>query len=187
MIYSNLVAFIVVSAFINIKQKSIALKFKQCFDDMRANQHLKQARFAKIWRKFMNQNIHFSHLQDELQDYNHFWSSYLSFVFVFYILLIAFILFMCLFGQADTYLNAVFGLILNYHICILFTLIYFCGSIVLRNTKLSTDFIQAIARVNQFQSNLTFIQIIKVSKCTFDYLFGHPGSQFLSIAKNFDV
>ena len=170
----------ILSTFINIKQKSITTQIQKSFTQMKLYR-FKQVRrqlAPSLWIKFIQQNFAYAHLQEELQDYNHFWSSYLSFVFVFYVLLITFIIFICLFGRSARYMNAFFGLVLNFHICILSIIIYFCGNISLRNEKLSTSYIEMVARMNQSQYRLTSLQTIKVTTTK-----KNPSSPFNTVAR----
>src|SRR5699024_12144685 len=101
--------------------------------------------------------------QDELAEYNRFWSSYISYIFVFFVALIAFIVYVAIFAQSPIYINVLFMIILNFHVCILSTLIFYCGGIVLRNVKLYNKFNALMIRLKFCPSKLSFLQMLKVS------------------------
>ena len=87
-----------------------------------------------------------------------------SYIFVFYVALISYIIYVAIFAQSPIYINVLFIVVLNFHVCILSTLIFYCGSIVLRNVKLSNNFTSMAIRLKMYQARLSLVQMVKVSQ-----------------------
>lgn len=134
-IVSNLIAFIVVSKYVHIKQKSICVKIEKCLLQFKSNYVFKHN--SKIWNKFIKLNKKFSHFQDELSDYNYFWTTYISIVFVFYVMIISFTIYISIFSGIALYVKIIYAAALAAHIILLGAIIYYAGGVVKRNENIA--------------------------------------------------
>lgn len=144
-IYSNLIAFIVVVKYIQVKQKSILHALWTNLHHLLGRSMFRLSEISLLVSS-MAQTTRYIHLQEEMLDYNRFWSSYLSFVYMFFVLLISFILHISLFSAISLYINITFALAFAFHILCLSVVNHYCGSIVLRSTRLATQYTSALIR-----------------------------------------
>ena len=145
----------IVSSYLKIKQNSISSIIGQCLQHLRLNQYLIFRRLNKnnfqalikaklvktmLRSRFIVHNARYTHLQDELQDYNRFWSSFLSFLFINYIILIAVIIYLILFSETPLFFKYIYSLVFIFHIVLLSAIIMHCGALVVQNIKLGVTF-----------------------------------------------
>lgn len=143
LLYSNLIAFVIVAKYLHIKQTSIAscimkslLQLQQCQSKVAMwNRH-----GTTMILRFMEHNIRYNHLQDELQDYNRFWKTYITFIFVIYVVLIGFILFIIMLSQFFTLGKFTYAIVLYVNGSILIAIIYYGGQIVTTHESLSRSY-----------------------------------------------
>lgn len=98
-----------------------------------------------------------------MRDYNCFWTYYLSFVFMFFVMIISFMFYIVIMSNVALILKITFSVGLNNHIILLSGILYYCGSIVLANIKLSNNFSNFTAQTMQTQNNFTFLQLLKMA------------------------
>ena len=172
--YGNLAAFIVVAKYIQIKQNSIANSIqKYLLQIIKCNRFKDSALWKRKsllqWQHFMRHNIRYTHLQDELQDYNHFWTTYLSYAFFFYALLIALLIYIIFESNTEFYFKITLVIVLHVHLVLLYAIISISGSIVKRNSQLSFSLIRLT--VHLVNSPLMWRQCFKV--CRWSYFPKH--------------
>ena len=159
-IYSNLTSFMIISKYLNIKQRSICNVVEQCLQQLRLSQFLPTRRLSTsncqsylktkaasltLRSRFLEQQSRYTHLLAELADYNHFWRSFLSFLFLNYVLLIAVILYVLLRSGTPLFFKYIYGCVLFFHIVLLGAIISHCGALVVRNARLCVHFKAALA------------------------------------------
>lgn len=164
-IFSNLIVFLVVTNYIHIKQKNICNKMKHCLMSLKANRC--NGKLSSIaWSQFLDATRAFSHLQDELKDYHRFFCSYVSFVFVFYVLIISFIIYISLFSGIALYVKIIFAAAFVAHVLLLAIIIFYCGGVVYRNVtlafQLSSILMHFTKRPTKGVSFLTFTHQLKI-------------------------
>lgn len=140
LLYTNLIAFIVVAKYLHIKQQSISSCIERCLTQLqlcRSKVALWNRHGTTMILRFMEQNIRFNHLQDELQDYNRFWKTYITFVFVIYVLLIGLIFFIILLTEFLTLGKLTYGIVLYVNGSILIAITYYGGRIVTTHQSFS--------------------------------------------------
>lgn len=116
-----------------------------------------------LWHKrALSQCTRYSYLQEELYDCNSFWSSALTFAFVVYCSLVAYILYIILFARTLLYMKYLYGLILYFHVLLLLSIMQFSASLVLTNKRLFTLVNGQLARLLH-SSGFTFRQLLRVS------------------------
>lgn len=165
MLYTNLVTFIIVSKYIHIKQKSIAHSIELCLAQLQLNRsrsNLWRRYGGSLWHCFIAHNVRYTHLQDELQDYNRFWRSYLTFIFVLYVLLIGFILYIVALSSIITLVKFTYGIVLYVNVTILCVIILYGGKVVLQNVRLSIRFGALLGYFAHSHVPLTLYQNVKV-------------------------
>ena len=137
-IYSNLSAFIVVAMYIHIKQKSIGRQITGVLSQI--NLSRKNLQFQTFsCTQLLFSLTRYSHLYDELADYNHFWALFLSSVFIFYILLISFVIYIALFSSIIFYVKSIYWLVFAVHVILLAALIFLVGGLVRANGRLTSN------------------------------------------------
>lgn len=127
-IYINLISFIVVACYILIKQKAISAQLKGSFQLLSSN-------FLRQYNKVPERAVQagatrFCNLGAEISDYNLFWSSYLSFLFLIYVLLLCFIIFVGFFGQTAVIVNIAYAVVFFFHVLSMAAIIAVTGRIV---------------------------------------------------------
>ena len=99
----------------------------------------------------------------ELADYNAFWASYLTYLFVLYIALVAFSVYVVLFVHLTWHLNLTYVLVSGNHILNMVVIIYFSGVLVTRNGRLSAKVSSATCRLmTQLGHQYTMVSQLKV-------------------------
>lgn len=159
-IYSNLTSFMIISKYLNIKQQSICHVVEQCLQQLRVSQYIPTRRLSTgncssylktkvsgitLRNRFLEQQTRYAHFLAELADYNHFWVSFLSFLFINYILLIAVILYVLLASGTPLFFKYIYGCVLFFHIVLLGAIISHCGALVVRNARLCVYFKNILA------------------------------------------
>lgn len=159
-LFGNLLAFMVIARYINLKQKRLAISIRRSF------LQLKSSKFTPynsgIWQNFIILNVRYTHLQDEIGDYNRFWSYYLTFIFCFFILIISYILYILIFSEIVVFLKILYLYGLFNHLALLSGIIYNCGSVVLSNSKLSISFANFLAQYARSRKGLGLTQTLKL-------------------------
>ncbi|KAI2795871.1 hypothetical protein BLOT_016307, partial [Blomia tropicalis] len=150
-LFSNLVIFIIIAAYIRIKQHCITLAIQQSMTKMYKNEQCNYNRNSKFvqfkwifWNKFMRENIRYSHLYEEMAEYNHFFTSYITTVFVAYLCLFAYIVYVILWGNSE--LKILYILLLIINVLILGAITYVCGCVVQQQVQHSRRFTSTIFR-----------------------------------------
>lgn len=173
-IYDNLIAFIVVAKYLLIKQRSLVRRMAATLGALLKELNLPSSKHPQTksifssgtWLRLQVLNLAYSHLFDELTQYNHFWRSYLSYIFVFYVMIIIFMLFIVFLSSIVLYIKIIYALALLVHIALLALVILFCGSVVAVNGHLAKRFYSSLARFPAFSSrisgNLTCFQRLKL-------------------------
>ena len=129
-LYSNLFIFILTMSYIHIKQNAIAIKIANNCQLFIQNGH-------KLCQILIMESIdRHCKLQRELQTYEHFWSSFISFIFFFYILLINLIMMIFIYAKMTIFVNIVYCSTFVYHIIFIWLVVYYCAEIVRRNKHL---------------------------------------------------
>lgn len=159
-IYSNLTSFMIISKYLNIKQRSICHVIEQCLQQLRVNQYIPSRRLSTsscssylktkvsgitLRNRFLEQQTRYTHFLAELADYNRFWVSFLSFLFLNYVLLIAVILYVLLASGTPLFFKYIYGCVLFFHIVLLGAIISHCGALVVRNARLCVYFKNVLA------------------------------------------
>ena len=109
------------------------------------NRNSKFVQFKWIfWNKFMRENIRYSHLYEEMAEYNHFFTSYITTVFVAYLCLFAYIVYVILWGNSE--LKILYILLLIINVLILGAITYVCGCVVQQQVQHSKRFTSTIFR-----------------------------------------
>lgn len=152
-IYGNLVAFTVVARYLVLKQMTIARQLTNCLLQLGSNQVSRLGAASVLWDRLIPFSTHHAHLYKELYDYcDGLWSSYLSFVFAFYIIIISFLLYIVLLSGMAFYFKGIMLMGLVAHVGLLVVIIANCGSLVKRNERLARRFEETIGRLGK--SNL---------------------------------
>lgn len=135
-LYGNLIAFIVVVKYLYLKQKFIARRLHWRLVQLKMIRLNGQG--SLLWGAFLSLNLKYSHLYAEMAEYLLFWSSYLSLVFVFYVMIITYMMYIVLFSTMALYYKAIMSLGLVVHILLLTLIIHYCGKIVALNGSLAS-------------------------------------------------
>ena len=122
-----------------------------------------------ILKRFLDLTTKLSHLNDELQDYHRFFRSYISFIFVFYVMLISFIIYVSLFSGIAVYVKIIYLAALVAHIILLSVIIYYCGGIVQRNVVTSFELTSILMHFSRnCNKSLTGFQLLKLHNTCMD-------------------
>ena len=191
-IYGNLIAFIVVVKYLLIKQRSLVRRMAATLGALLKELNLPSSKHPQTksifssgtWLRLQVLNLSYSHLFDELTQYNHFWRSYLSYIFVFYVMIIIFMLFIVFLSSIVLYIKIIYALALLVHIALLALVILFCGSVVAVNGHLAKRFYGNLARFPAFSSrisgNLTCFQRLKLHNAYAGAEYGGSGFRLLN-------
>ena len=165
-LYTNLVFFIVICKYIHIKQQSNAKSIRQCLTQMQQNRYKASVwnkNGSTLWHRFIDQNIRYTCLIDELHDYNQFWTNYLTFIFIFNVALIGLILYIIIVTNIMFLVKFTYAIVLYVNCSILLVIIYYGGRIVLQNSTLSNNFTYLLGSFVHAKVQLPIYQTIKVS------------------------
>ncbi|KAI2800478.1 hypothetical protein BLOT_011862, partial [Blomia tropicalis] len=150
-LFSNMVVFIITAGYIRIKQHCIILAIQQSMARMYKTEQCNEKKHSKIvkikwflWTKFMRENIRYSHLYEEMAEYNQFFTSYITTVFVAYLCLFAYIVYVILWGNSESKILYIVLLIIN--VLILGAITYVCGCVVQQQVQHSKKFTSTILR-----------------------------------------
>src|SRR5699024_5255266 len=124
------------------------------------------------WHRLAWLNLQYSHLYAEMHEYCHFWTSHLSVIFVFFVLILCYIMYVFLFTIISLYVDLVFSLAFCFHITILGVIIHYCGAVVHSNEVLSSSFTSNLPRFRPMPM-ATRIKVVgrwHLSACSLEFL-----------------
>lgn len=154
--------------YIRLKQHCILIDIrKSLYQMVSRSKSGKKSKFEIkwfLWNKFMRYNLRYSSLYEEMADYNRFWSSYITFIFVFYLLLMAYIVYGFLFGDSSIFTFYVLLFLLN--ATLLGSIIFICGAVVHRHVQQSQQLVSLVSRFKVNHSKY-IRNILKVKLVTY--------------------
>ena len=103
-------------------------------------------------------------LYRELECYNRFWSFYLSNVFTFYVLIVAFVVYIVLFTTTTWYLNSCYALVFVNHFNSMSAMIVICGLVVRQNGRLAVKCAGLTARLVTRAQKIKSLSVIRLLK-----------------------
>src|SRR5699024_5620656 len=142
-LYSNLVAFIVVAKYAHIKQQSLTYSIEDLLVRMGQSNRSKYQSIVHQ-QMILRASVQYSGFHQELSKYNSFWTVYLTIIFALYLVLISFFIYIIIYLQITDYLKATYTMVSSAHVNFLLILIYFCAAIVRRSERFSRKFHCAI-------------------------------------------
>ena len=153
-----------VSKYIQIKQKSLT---GAIYESLKLLHHKYTSKNGPTsvhlaWHRFIQQNMLYTHLQDELGDYNRFLGSYLSFVFINYVLLISCFIYIVFLSSTALYFKAIYLWVGFVHIVLLSSIIHYSGAIVQRNGQLSIVLVSFLAHFTNSNRRISYCYLLKV-------------------------
>ena len=138
--YSPMIVFIVVAKYLRLKQNSIARSLQRNLSMLHTSAKKCRNRTllysTVLYHNLLAQVTRYCHLQEELHDYNHFWSSGLSVFFLSYCFVIAYIFYLVAFAPTSHYIKYLYSAILYFHILLICAIMHYSAAIVYRHEQL---------------------------------------------------
>lgn len=176
--YSLLLSFALVARYVQLKHRQTSQRLILAYDALTAkknSQTMEKDQKSQDFFLFSDQHKilnlqykkaarQYNSVYRELEEYNRFWSFYLTNVFAFYILILSFVVYVVLFTTTTWYLNICYSLVFVNHAINMGAVIDVCRRIVQQNDRLATKCAFFTAKLNCLgkQQKIPVVQLIKV-------------------------
>lgn len=118
----------------------------------------------QLYRRYERAARRYNALYRELECYNRFWSFYLSNVFTFYVLIVAFVVYIVLFTTTTWYLNSCYALVFVNHFNSMSAMIVICGLVVRQNGRLAVRSAGLTARLVTRAQKIKSLSVVRLLK-----------------------
>ena len=91
------------------------------------------------WNRFIKSNVCYTHLYEEIADYNRYWTYYLTIYFGINCILLSYVLYIILFYNSSTVMRFLYTILFSFNVWVMTTISYICGCVIQQNKKISSE------------------------------------------------
>ena len=91
------------------------------------------------WSRFIKSNVSYTHLYEEIADYNRYWTYFLTTFFGIICILLSYVFYIVLFYNSSTIMRFLYTILFLFNIWVMTTISYICGCVIQQNKNISNE------------------------------------------------